>query len=112
MSAYDALHQFAEVERLRRDAAALEEEFQRTTRKLFTTPTGRKWLRAAMARYNFNGSVFSAEDGMDPGKAAHRDGMRNVISDILNEAFSLPANHNPEDEDDEDPHVPKPPPVR
>lgn len=106
---FDALKQFAEVSRLQRDIEALEEEFQRVTRRLFLTDSGRKWLRLAMARYNFNGSVFSAEDGMDPGKAAHRDGMRNVVSDILNATFS----RNPETEDDdEDPHVPIPPPVR
>ncbi len=88
MSQFDALKEFAAVEKLRANEAALEEEFQRTTRRLFTTRTGRKWLRAAMARYNFMGSVFSTEDGMDSGKAFHRDGMRNVLSDILNSAFA------------------------
>lgn len=107
---FDVLEEFAEVDRLRADAAALEGEFQRLTRRVFTTPSGRKWLRHAMARYNFNGSVFAAEDGMDPGRAAHRDGMRNVVSDILSAAFSR-TNTEP-DEDDEDPHVPEPPPVR
>lgn len=106
---FDALGEFARIEAAREKALANEAEWQRVTRKLFTLDSGRRWLRLAMARYNFNGSVFSAEDGMNPANAAHRDGMRNVLSDILNSAFTETTT-DPEDE--QDPHVPDPPPVR
>jgi hypothetical protein len=105
---FDALGEFARIEAARKAAEANEAEWQRVTRKLFTLDSGRRWLRLAMARYNFNGSVFMAEDGMNPGNAAHRDGMRNVLSDILNSAFTQ-TNTDPEDEDS---HVSDPPPVR
>lgn len=106
---FDVLEEHLEAERLRRDGAALETSFARLTRRLFATATGREWLRHALARYNFMGSVFAVEDGMDPVKAAVREGRRSLLSDILNRAFTAQPNEN---DDDEDPHVPDPPPVR
>jgi len=106
---FDVLTEYAAAERLRRDEAALEAAFARLTRRLFSTATGREWLRHALARYNFMGSVFAVEDGMDAVKAAVREGRRSLLSDILNSAFTAQPN---EDEDDENSHVPDPPPVR
>lgn len=106
---FDVLEEHQAIERLRRDEALLEERFARLSRRLFATATGREWLRHALARYNFMGSVFAAEDGMDAVKAAVREGRRSLLSDILNSAFTAQPN---DDEDDEDPHVPDPPPVR
>jgi hypothetical protein len=105
---FDVLAEHQEIEQLRRDEALLDERFARLSRRLFATVTGREWLRHALARYNFMGSVFAAEDGMDPIKAAVREGRRSLLSDILNSAFTA----QPNDDDDEDPHVPDPPPVR
>lgn len=97
----DPLRLFEQAERLQKDSSAVEEGFARLTRKLFTTPNGRDWLRIALARSNFMGSVFSAEDGMSPHMAAYRDGIRSVFSDILNCAALAatppnPRNHEPE----------------
>lgn len=110
---FDALEEFGRVAALQRDAEKLEADWQRLTRQVFGTAKGREWLRVAMARYNFMGSVFTAEDGMNPGNASHRDGMRNVLSDVLNSAFTA----IPTEEEDDEPtegnsHVPDPPPVR
>ena len=68
-------------------AAAATRNYHRATRELFNTVKGKKWLRLAMAKHNFMGSVFSTEDGMDTTTAAHRDGTRAFISEILNAAF-------------------------
>lgn len=68
-------------------AAAVVRSYHRATRELFNTVKGKRWLRLAMAKHNFMGSVFSAEDHMDPTTAAHRDGTRAFISEILNAAF-------------------------
>ncbi len=97
---FDPLAELVAADKRMADAVKLEADFERITRKLFRLPSGREWLRLAMARYNFNGSVFSAADGMNPGNAAHRDGMRNVISDILNSAFT--ATTEPENDDDDE----------
>jgi len=64
--------------------AKVARRYARVTRELFTTKKGREWLALAMAKHNFMGSVFSAEDGMNPGTAAARDGVRSVFSEILN----------------------------
>lgn len=61
-------------------------QFNRLTREVFTSQKGRKWLRVAMAKHNFMGSVFSADDEMNPGTAAFRDGVRSFFSEILNSA--------------------------
>lgn len=68
-------------------AVAAARSYQRATRELFNSVKGKKWLRLAMAKHNFMGSVFSADDGMDTTTAAHRDGTRAFISEILNAAF-------------------------
>jgi hypothetical protein len=95
----DPLRLFEQAERLQKDSVAVEEGFARLTRKLFTTSNGRDWLRLALARSNFMGSVFSAEDGMSPHMAAYRDGIRSVFSDILNcAATAAPPTHPTHDE--------------
>jgi hypothetical protein len=97
---FDALEEFAHVAKLRADLEKLDRDFETTTRKLFRLASGRKWLRMAMARYNYNGSVFDAADGMDPVKAAVREGRRALLSDILNAAFSTASTTETEDDDD------------
>lgn len=88
-----------------KDAEAAERRFQHLCRELFSTGRGNEWLRLAMARGNYMGSVFSAEDGMNPVSAAYRDGVRSVFSDILNSAVQAPGvprdPENPDDSDDE-----------
>lgn len=80
--------------------AKSEREYFRATRELFNTVKGRKWLSLAMARTNYMGSVFDAADGMNPTTAAHRDGFRAFISEILNSAYD--GKSKPEtDHDDE-----------
>ncbi len=69
-----------------KNAAKREARFKRLTRQVFTTEAGRDWLRIALSRSNFMGSVFSAEDTMNVAAAAYRDGIRSVFSDILNSA--------------------------
>lgn len=89
-----------ELMRLQQEAEAnaveLEKRFQRLSARIFGSRDGRKWLGLAMARINFMGSVFSAADGFKPEAAAHRDGMRAVISDILNSAVQA----KPKNEDE------------
>lgn len=81
----DPLALFEAAEQAKLNTENAERKFRELTRRVFRTQSGRDWLKLAMQRYNFNGSVFTAED-MDPLKAAHRDGMRAVLSDILNSA--------------------------
>ncbi len=97
---------FAEVKkaeaRIKKDA----KRYGDVTRRLFSTADGKAWLALAMARHNFMGSVFSAEDGMSPHGAAYRDGSRAVFSDILNAAAMADAGSrnqpaNPEPEEDQ-----------
>ena len=76
---------------LAKNAAEAERKYERVTRKLFRTDTGREWLRLALYRANFMGSVFADADGMNPTAAAYRDGGRAVFSDILNCAATPPA---------------------
>lgn len=68
-------------------AAQVKRSYNRATRELFNTVKGRRWLTLAMAKFNFMGSVFTSEDGMNPTPAAHRDGARAFISEILNASF-------------------------
>lgn len=82
-------------------AATTERDYHRATRALFNTVRGRKWLGMAMARTNFMGSVFSAEDGMNPSNAAHRDGTRAFISEILNSCYAGKSTTPDPDEPDE-----------
>lgn len=84
---FDALALMAEARAAGLSAEKAEAEFVKLARAFVKLETGRKLLRAMIQRYNFFGSVFSAEDGMNPGTAAHRDGMRAVLSDILNSAY-------------------------
>jgi len=86
MNDFDAIGLFEAQAAGERDAARLEERYGQVTRRVFNTPGGREWLGLVMARMNYMGSVFSSEDGMDAIRAAHRDGMRAVVSDILNSA--------------------------
>jgi hypothetical protein len=80
----DPLALFREADAVRMDSLEAERRFRKLTRRVFQAEAGRDWLKAAILRYNFMGSVFSAEEGMDALHAAHRDGMRAVISDIVN----------------------------
>ncbi|RYD18375.1 MAG: hypothetical protein EOP88_22780 [Verrucomicrobiaceae bacterium] len=82
-------------------AAAVTRNYHRATRELFNSVKGKKWLRLAMAKHNFMGSVFSADDGMDAVTAAHRDGTRAFISEILNAAFDGKSKGGGAGEDDE-----------
>lgn len=82
----DPLAMFEAVKAAQDAGAKTAARFQRLTRELFATPKGREWLTLAMAKHNFMGSVFSAEDGMNPGTASFRDGVRSLFSDILNTA--------------------------
>jgi hypothetical protein len=66
----DPVALFAAQQKLEADAAKTEARFQRLTRQLFTTATGKQWLRLALRRSNFMGSVFAAEDGMSVAAAA------------------------------------------
>lgn len=95
----DPLALIEAVGRQEKDAARREEKFQRLTRKVFTTANGRDWLRIALARCNFMGSVFAAEDGMSAANAAYRDGIRSVFSDILNSAAGAAPPKTPADDD-------------
>lgn len=88
----DPIRLFEESQKAAADAAKLEQKFRQLTRALFTTPNGREWLRIALARANFMGSVFSAEDRMNANSAAYRDGIRSVFSDILNSAAAAGTN--------------------
>ena len=97
MSDFDPIDLFARQAELEADALAAEEKFRAVTKKLFRTATGRDWLKRAMHRMNFMGSVFQAEDGMNAANAAYRDGMRAVISDILNSMQTTTS--QPEDND-------------
>lgn len=67
-------------------AKASLRRYERVTREVFTTVRGREWLSLAMAKHNYMGSVFATEDGMNPTAAAKRDGIRELLSDILNSA--------------------------
>lgn len=87
---------FQVVREAREKSAKSEAAWQRATRKLFDRPSGAEWLALAMARINFMGSVFS--DEMSPVPAAYRDGMRAMLSEILN---ALPLNGDTPDEPDE-----------
>lgn len=91
----DPIDIFAKQAEVEADAIQAEARFQQVTKKLFATGTGRDWLRRAMHRMNYMGSVFTAEDGMNPANAAYRDGMRAVISDILN------SMHTPQKDNDD-----------
>lgn len=93
----DPIRLFEESQKAAQDAAQLERKFQKLTRKLFTTDTGRDWLRIALARSNFMGSVFSADDRFNQCSASYRDGIRSVFSDILNSAAAAGAPEGTED---------------
>ena len=86
MTDFDPIQLFEEQERCRRNAEAAEKKFNDLTRLIFTGEHGKRWLRLAMGRSNFMGSVFREDDGMNPIHAAKRDGKREFISDILNAA--------------------------
>ncbi len=88
MSADELEDPLALYEAAMANAEKVTARYNRITRELFTTAKGREWLRLAMAKHNFMGSVFDAEDGMNPTTAAHRDGTRAFLSDILNSAFA------------------------
>jgi hypothetical protein len=94
----DPLALFREADALRTDSLEAERRFRKLTRRVFQAQAGRDWLKSAILRYNFMGSVFSADDAMDALHAAHRDGMRAVISDILN---STAKKKNDDDHDDD-----------
>lgn len=94
----DAIDIFKQVEQLGKDADKAQERFEATTRKLFQTATGREWMRLAMHRFNFMGSVFDPDAGMNPTLAAYRDGARAVLSEILN---AMPSRPTPTSDDDE-----------
>lgn len=95
----DTLALIEAVGRQEQDAQKLEVKFQRLTRKVFTTAAGRDWLRIALSRCNFMGSVFDAEDGMNAANAAYRDGIRSVFSDILNSAAGAAPPRTPAEDD-------------
>ena len=97
----DPLALFREADAARSDSLEAERRFRKLTRRVFQSQTGRDWLKGAILRYNFMGSVFSAEEGMDALHAAHRDGMRAVISDILNSTVKGKADERGADGDDE-----------
>ncbi len=99
MSDSDPIDLFAKQAELEADALATEKKFRAVTKKLFRTATGRDWLKRAMHRMNFMGSVFQAEDGMNPANAAYRDGMRAVLSDILNSMQTTTTTSRPDDDD-------------
>jgi len=87
---------------LRRRAEDDERKYCQLTRDIFTGSKGKRWLRMAMARHNFMGSVYASEDGYNPHAAAYRDGARAVFSEILNSsAQANPARgkKNPDDDD-------------
>jgi hypothetical protein len=94
----DPLALFREADAVRAGSLEAERRFRKLTRRVFQAEAGRDWLRAAILRYNFMGSVFSADDAMDALHAAHRDGMRAVISDIVN--ATVPAKGKNEDDDE------------
>ena len=97
MSDFDPIALYEAQEEYRRNAIDSEKKFNDLTKKIFTGPHGKQWLRIAIGRSNFMGSVFQEDDGMNPIQAAKRDGKREFISDILNAtaASTAPA------EDDE-----------
>lgn len=93
----DPIALFDEARKQQGDALKLAERYQRLTRKLFTTDTGKEWLRLALAKHNFMGSVFTPE--MDTHLAAYNDGVRSVFSEILNSAAA--GMRKPQTDDDE-----------
>lgn len=94
----DPLALFREADAVRTDSLEAERRFRKLTRRVFQAQAGRDWLKSAILRYNFMGSVFSAAEAMDALHAAHRDGMRAVISDILNS--TAPAKGKNEEDDE------------
>ena len=95
---HDPIALFDEAQKAQKDALKLEARFSRLTRKLFTAETGKEWLRLALARHNFMGSVFDPE--MNTHRAAYNDGVRSVFSDILNSAASGIRQAPAQDDDD------------
>jgi hypothetical protein len=83
---FDPVKLFEDQQLYLQNAEAAEKKFQDLTQRIFTAPHGRLWLRLAIGRANFMGSVFREDDGMNPINAAKRDGKREFISDILNAA--------------------------
>ena len=83
---FDPVQLFEDQELYRKNAEAADKKFNDLSRKIFTGTHGKVWLRLAMGRCNFMGSVFREDDGMNPINAAKRDGKREFISDILNAA--------------------------
>lgn len=75
-------------------AGKVQARYARITREVFGSQAGREWLALAMAKHNFMGSVFSVEDGMNPGTAAFRDGVRSIFSEILNTAAAAKPETN------------------
>ena len=94
----DPLALFREADAVRTDSLEAERRFRKLTRRVFQAQAGRDWLKAAILRYNFMGSVFSSDEGMDALHAAHRDGMRAVISDILNSTAKVKNGGEDDDE--------------
>ena len=94
----DPLALFREADAVRTDSLEAERRFRKLTRRVFQAQAGRDWLKAAILRYNFMGSVFSSDEGMDALHAAHRDGMRAVISDILNSTAKVKSGGEDDDE--------------
>lgn len=80
------------------NAAELEKKFHRLSARVFGSQDGRKWLGLAMARTNFMGSTFAVEDGFNALAAAHRDGQRSLISEILNSAVQAKPNTDTDDQ--------------
>ena len=97
MSDFDPIALFEAQEEYRRNAEDSEKKFNDLTKKIFTGPHGKQWLRLAIGRSNFMGSVFREDDGMSATLAAKRDGKREFISDILNATAASTA---PDEEDD------------
>ena len=94
----DPLALFREADAVRADSLEAERRFRKLTRRVFQAEAGRDWLKAAILRYNFMGSVFSTDDAMDALPAAHRDGMRAVISDIVNATVATKGKGQEDDE--------------
>ena len=86
---------------LRKKAADDESKYCALTRRQFTGSQGKKWLRMAMARHNFMGSVFASEDGFNPQAAAYRDGARSVFSEIINASAQAGATREPTSDNDD-----------
>lgn len=98
----DPIALFEAQEQAKKQSVENDRRFHSLTRSLFNTKKGKEWLVQFMGRINFMGAVFDAADGMNIQHAATRDGMRSVVSEILNACHAGKSTNHEEPETDDD----------